>query len=145
MTQKANITPVVFKGNDNLRNYWPLRLISGPGKIMERILLETTSKHTKESYVIWNGQYGFFRGKTVLDQPGCLQKTKPTVYMDKVPEYIIYLDFYKTFNAVSHSVSSWELRKKELDRQMGWKLARLSGSTINGLMSGSWPVVSWIP
>lgn len=41
-------------------------LISDLGKVMEPIILEFTSKHTKDKKVIWNSQNGAITGKSSL-------------------------------------------------------------------------------
>ncbi|KAJ7407286.1 hypothetical protein WISP_127597 [Willisornis vidua] len=60
----ANIVPVFKRGKkENLRNY---RLISVPGKVMEKIILGSTEKHLKDNTVTGHSQNSFRRGKSCL-------------------------------------------------------------------------------
>ncbi|KAK4827443.1 hypothetical protein QYF61_018000 [Mycteria americana] len=63
--RKANVTSVFKKDKKkDLGNYRLVSLTSVPRKVVERILLETMSKHTKDKKVI--DHCGFLRGKSCL-------------------------------------------------------------------------------
>ena len=63
----ASVTPVFIKGKkENLRNKRPVSLISIPGKLMEQLVLDVTSKQVEEKKVIRSSQHGFTKGKSCL-------------------------------------------------------------------------------
>ncbi|GAB0175876.1 mitochondrial enolase superfamily member 1 [Grus japonensis] len=100
--KKANVTPIYKKGLKDPRNYRPTSLTSVPGKVMEQILLGAITNKMK--HVIGKSQHGFTKGKLYL--------TNLIVFYDKVTCLvdlgravdIVYLDFSKAFNMVSHSL-----------------------------------------
>jgi len=61
----ATVTPVFIKGKkENLRNKRPVSLISIPGKLMEQLVLDVTSKQVEEKKVIRSSQHGFTKGNS---------------------------------------------------------------------------------
>lgn len=76
--RRANVTPIYFT--------------SIPGKVMEQLLLETISRHTKEKKIMRSSQYGLSKGKSCLTNQMSLIDEKRTVH-------IVFLDFFKAFEA----------------------------------------------
>ena len=65
--RKANVTPVFKKGKkEDPGNYRPVSLTSIPGKVMEQLILDVTSKQVEENKVIKSSQHGFTKGKSCL-------------------------------------------------------------------------------
>ncbi|PKU41823.1 rna-directed dna polymerase from mobile element jockey-like [Limosa lapponica baueri] len=115
--RKANITPVYKKGKkEDPGNYRPTSLTSVPGKIMERLVLDVIFKHIEEQELIGSGQHGFTKGKSCL--------TNLIAFYDVITGWldegraadVIYLDFSKAFDAVSHNILIRKLRKYGLDK-----------------------------
>ncbi|KAJ7403207.1 rna-directed dna polymerase from mobile element jockey-like [Pitangus sulphuratus] len=50
----------------DMGNYWPVSLISTPGKVMEQIILEVITKRVKEKKIIRSSQHEFIKGKSCL-------------------------------------------------------------------------------
>jgi len=48
------------------RNYRPVSLTLGPGKIMERFILSALTRHAKDNQGIRPSQHGFIKGRSCL-------------------------------------------------------------------------------
>jgi len=53
----------------DLGKYWPVSVITVPGKIMEKIMLGDTEKHPKDNVLIGHRQNKFMRGRSCLTNP----------------------------------------------------------------------------
>jgi len=68
--RKASVTPVFKKGKkEDPGNYRPVSLTSIPGRVMEQLILDVTSKHMEEKKVIRSSQLGINKGKSCLTNP----------------------------------------------------------------------------
>lgn len=47
-------------------DYRPVSLTFIPGKVIERLILESISRHVKGTGIIWTSQHGFTMGKSGL-------------------------------------------------------------------------------
>ncbi|CAM4578709.1 unnamed protein product [Lepidochelys olivacea] len=114
--KRANIVPISQKGNkDNPGNYRPVSLMSVPRKIMEQIIKQSICKHLENNKVINNSQHGFVKNK--------LCQNNLIAFFDRVTNLVdrwevvdvVYLDFSKAFDTVSHDLFINKLRKYNLD------------------------------
>ncbi|CAM4695511.1 unnamed protein product [Lepidochelys kempii] len=149
--KKANIVPIFKKGKkEDPENYRPVSLTSVPGKIMEQVLKESILKHLEERKVIRNIQHGFTKGKSCL--------TNLIAFYDKITGSVdegkamdlLFLDFSKAFDTVSHSILASKLKKYGLDEWTirwieSWLDHRSQWVVINGSMSSWQPVSSSVP
>ncbi|CAM4692587.1 unnamed protein product [Lepidochelys kempii] len=139
--------PIFKKGKkEDPGNYRPVRLTSIPGKVMKQVLKESILKHLEERKLIRNSQHGFTKGKLCL--------TNLTPFYDKITGSVdegkavdvLFLDFSKAFDTVSHSILASKLKKYGLDEWTirwieSWLDCRAQWVVINGSMS-SWQSVS---
>ncbi|RMC13388.1 hypothetical protein DUI87_10923 [Hirundo rustica rustica] len=101
----ANVTPIHKKGaKEDPGNYRPVSLTSVPGKIMEQFILSAITQNLQDGQGIRPSQHGFRRGRSCL--------TNMITFYDQVIRLVdagkavgvVYLDFSKAFDTVSHSI-----------------------------------------
>ncbi|CAM5118299.1 unnamed protein product [Eretmochelys imbricata] len=121
-----------------------------PRKIIEQVLKESILKHLEERKMIRNSQHGFTEGKSCLTNLiAFYDEITGSVDMGKVV-YVIYLDFSKAFDTVSHSILASKLKKYGLDEWTirwieSWLDCWAQWVAINSLMSSWQPVSSGVP
>ncbi|CAM4602829.1 unnamed protein product [Caretta caretta] len=149
--KKANVVPIFKKGKkEDPGNDRPVSLTSVPGKIIEQVLKESILKHLHERKVIRNSQHGFTEGRSCL--------TNLIAFYDEITGSVdegkavdvLFLDFSKAFDTVSHSILVSKLRKYGLDECTirwveSWLDCRAQRVVINGSMSSWQPVSSGVP
>ncbi|CAM5101877.1 unnamed protein product [Eretmochelys imbricata] len=117
---------------------------------MEQVLKESILKHLEERKVIRNSQHGFTKGKPCL--------TNLIAFYDEITGSVdegkavdvLFLDFSKAFDTVSHSILASKLRKYGLDECTitwveSWLDCRAQWVVINGSVSSWQPVSSVVP
>ncbi|CAM5111223.1 unnamed protein product [Natator depressus] len=149
--KKANVVPIFKKGKkEDPGNYRPVSLTSVPGKIMEQVLKESILKHLHNRKVIRNSQHGLTKGRSCL--------TNLITFYDEITGSVdegkavdvLFLDFSKAFDMVSHSILVSKLKKYGLDEWTirwieSWLDCRAQRVVINGSMSSWQPVSSGVP
>jgi len=117
---------------------------------MEQLILEAIIRQVEEKKVIRSSQHGFTKGKS------CLTNLIPfydgmTGWVDEGRAVdVVYLDFSKAFDTVSHNILLGKLKKCGLDEwSVRWIENWLNGTTqravIRGTESGWRPVTSSVP
>ncbi|RMC06634.1 hypothetical protein DUI87_16072 [Hirundo rustica rustica] len=145
-----NVTPIHKKGaKEDPGNYRPISLTSVPGKIMEQFILSAITQNLQDGQGIRPSQRGFRRGRSCL--------TNLISFYDQVTRLVdvgkavdvVYLDFSKAFDTVSHSTLLDKLAACGLDRSTlcwvrNWLDGRAQRVVVNGAASswGQSPVVS---
>ncbi|CAM5148073.1 unnamed protein product [Natator depressus] len=117
---------------------------------MEQVLKESILKHLEERKVIRNSHHGFTKGKSCL--------TNLIAFYDEITGSVdegkavdvLFLDFSKAFDTVSHSILASKLKKYGLDEWTirwieSWLDCRAQRVVINGSMSSWQPVSSGVP
>ncbi|KAK4815562.1 hypothetical protein QYF61_004079 [Mycteria americana] len=147
----ANVTPIFKKGRkEDPGNYRPVSLTSVPGKLMEKIILSAITRHVENNQGIRPSQHGFRKGRSCL--------TNLISFYDKVTRLVdegkavdvVYLDFSKAFDTVSHGILLEKLAAHGLDGctlrwVKNWLDGRAQRVVVNGVYSGWRPVTRGVP
>jgi len=127
----------------------PVTLTSVPGKL-EKLILDVSIKQVEEKKVIRSSQHGFTKGTSSL--------TNLTAFYDGMTKWVdegravgvVYLDFSKAFDIVSHNILVGKLRKCGLDKWTvrgieNWLNGRPQRVVISGAESSWRPVAGGVP
>ncbi|KAK4831673.1 hypothetical protein QYF61_018670 [Mycteria americana] len=140
--------PIFKKGRkEDLGNYRPVSLTSVPGKLMEQIILSAITRHVEDNQGIKPSQHGFRKGRSCLTN---LISLYDDVKDEGKAVDVVYLDFSKAFDMVSHSILLEKLAAHGLDGcTLRWVKNLVDGRAqrvvVNGVYSNWWPVISDVP
>ena len=149
--KKAIVVPI-FKSGSRYKpeNYRPVSMTSIPCKTMERLLVEHISRYLELNGILVANQFGFRRGRSTEDQLLIMydQVIKETVRGNSVE--VVYLDFSKAFDLVSHEILVEKIRLLGFDPQIiEWIRSFLANRTmvvrVNGVLSEAVGVGSGVP
>ncbi|PKU43990.1 rna-directed dna polymerase from mobile element jockey- hypothetical protein [Limosa lapponica baueri] len=149
--RKANVIPVFKKGKkEEPGNCRLVSLTSIPGKMVECLILGVISKHMEEKKAIRSSQRGFTKGNSCL--------TNLIAFYDVMTGWtdegravdIVYLDFSKAFDTVSHSILIRNLRQCGLEEWTvrwteNWLKDRTQSVVIRGTESNWRSVTRGVP
>jgi len=140
--RKATVTPVFKKGNkEHSGSYKPVSLTTIPGKVMEQLILEVIIKQVEEKKVIRCSQHGFTKRKSCLTNLIAFYEDK-TGWVDEGRAVdVVYLDFSKAFDTVSHNILLGKLRKCGLGEWSVKWIENWQNSEFRGLSSAALSLV----
>ena len=103
---KFGTVTAVFKGGDKSlpKNYRPITLSSHISKVFERILIKKITKYIEEVGLYNPGQHGFRKGRSTTSQLLEHYQQILEIMEDERSADVIYLDFAKAFDKVSHII-----------------------------------------
>ncbi|PKU45842.1 rna-directed dna polymerase from mobile element jockey- hypothetical protein [Limosa lapponica baueri] len=123
---------------EDLGNYRLVSLTSTPGKVMEQLILDVVSKHMEEKKVIRSGQHGFTKGKSCLTNLITFYDGLTGRVDKRRAVGVVYLNFSKAFDTVSHNILIGKLRKCGFDEwTVRWIDNWLNGRTRRTVISGA--------
>ncbi|KAK4810207.1 hypothetical protein QYF61_011801 [Mycteria americana] len=101
----ANVTPNYKKGRkEDSGNDRSVSLTLVPRKLMEQIILTAITRHVQDNQVIRPSQHGFRKGSSCLTNLISFYDEATRLLDERKAVDVVYLDFSKAFDTVSHSI-----------------------------------------
>ncbi len=147
----ANVMPVFKKGLvSDVKNYRPVSLTCISCKLMESIIKEEMIKYLRSHRLISDSQHGFLSKRSVTSQLLGCQNDWTNAQRDCTCVDVLYLDYSKAFDSVSHpklllKLECYGITGKLLDWIRSFLANRSQRVTINGKFSCFSCVISGVP
>ena len=147
----ANVSPIHKKGSRTIvSNYRPVSLTSVPCKVLESLIKDYIVKHLEKNKLITDKQHGFMAHKSCVTNLLETMDFLTNCMSQRQPADVIYLDFEKAFDKVSHELLLVKLAAYGLpDLLIKWIRCFLSDRkqrVVIGEVVSDWvPVTSGLP
>ncbi|KAK4819390.1 hypothetical protein QYF61_003661 [Mycteria americana] len=147
----ANMTPICKKGRkEDPGNYRPVSLTSVPRKIIERFILSALNRHVQANQGIRPRQCGFMKGRSRLTNLLSFYNQVTCLVDEGKAVDVLYLDFSKAFDTVSHRILLEKLAAHGLGGctlrwVKNWLDGRAQRVVVNRVNSSWRPVSSGVP
>ena len=89
---------------EDLGNYRPVSLTSVPGKVMKQTVLKEITRHVWDNQGLRPSQHGFIKGRSCSTNLISFTDLVTRLVDEGKAVDVVYLDFSKAFDTVSHSI-----------------------------------------
>ena len=136
------LSSIYLRHKEEPGNYRPVSLTSVLGKVMEQIILGEITRHVSGVQGIRPSQHGFMKGRLCLTNLISFYDWVTRLVDEGKAADVVYLDFSKAFDTVSHRLLLGKLAACGLDRYTllwvrNWLEGHAQWVVVNGVKS-SW-------
>jgi len=131
-------------------NFRPLQMLSLPSKLLEGLVCERLDKFTTDTGQLNDNQWGFRQGRSTEETLIYLTETWKTAIDNRKVVGVVFIDFQKAFDTVSHDVLIHRLQAMGLSGDiLEWLTSYLKDrkqfAVVNGCSSQTRPVTRGVP
>ena len=145
------IVPIFKKGSKtDAQNYRPVSLTSHLIKVFERVMRKALVKYLEDNHLLSKHQHGFRKSKSCVTQLLAHIDTILEMLSEGANADVIYLDFAKAFDKVSHKILLKKIENLGINgKVLTWLKSFLSNRyqsvTVEGELSFLHLVLSGVP
>ena len=149
--KQAKVVPLFKKGAKGVAaNYRPVSLTSTVCKLLESIIRDAITDHLIRYNLLRDSQHGFTANRSCQTNLIEFMDLITSIIDDGDPVDVVYLDFSKAFDKISHSKLCSKLKAhgvngKVLNWIKDWLTNRKQWVTVNGFLSDEANVISGVP